>query len=706
MDEAKIANWNAFLRPGGVALIGASNEAGSVGHAILHNLVEAPGAPPIYAVNPHEVNLEGAAWVADIADLPRSCDLAVIALPARLVPETVRSLGGHGIRFAVVISAGLSPVEREEMLSAARVHDMRLIGPNCLGVLLPHAGVNASFAPGGARAGGLAFLSQSGALTTAILDWAEARSIGFSAAASVGDMNDVGLGELVALFADDPQTRAILLYIEGLTDADRFLDAARAASTSKPVIAIKSGRSAAAGRAALSHTGALAGSYDVYRAAFRRAGIVMIESLDELFDAAAVIEQSPRASGERLAVVTNGGGAGILAVDALENLPGTLAELSDDTLSALDKVLPPTWSRANPLDIIGDARAERYRAAISAAFADPQVDAVLVVNCPTALASPGDVADAVIAACRERSAGAADKPVICCWLGDRNAAAVATRFAEAGLPLFKTPEDAVRGFSYLVQAERSRRRAAAPAADMVIDEVRRDEARRLIEAVRRDRRTLLSEIEAKRLLDLYAIPVARTVLAETPDDVAAACQDMTGPYVVKIVSPDITHKSDVGGVALGLSDAQAAQAAAAAMASQLAERFPQAHVTGFAVQPLIRRKDAHELFAGIATDPTFGPILMVGAGGKAIEVLRDRAIALPPVNIEDAEAKIAETRISRLLAGYRGVPPADTGAAARVLSRLSAMAVELPELAELDINPLLVNAEGAIALDARAVLVS
>lgn len=691
----------ALLAPRAVALIGASRDELSAGGAILRNLAAGRPTFDIYAVNPHSVEIEGARWFPDIESLPEPCDLAIIAVPARHIPDMIGKLGQKGIRLAVVISAGLSDENglKPAMLEAAKVAGVRILGPNCLGVLIPRAGLNASFAPTDALAGGLAFLSQSGALATAILDWAKARNVGFSAVLSIGDMADIDLPELVEAFGDDPQTNAILIYLEGLTNGRRFLEAARKVRAKKPVIVLKAGRSQEAARAAKSHTGALAGSYDVYRAAFRQIGIVLVESLDELFDAASVLSRITSSPGDRLAIVSNGGGAGILAVDELSNLPGRLAELAPETVSKLDQVLPPGWSRANPVDIIGDAPAERYRGAIEAVLGDNGVDALLVMSCPTALAATAAVVDEVIRTVERAGNG---KPVLACWLGENNARLARDAFSHAGIALFETPDDAVHGFSYLVQA------AAKPLADHVVPH-RRDaeaiaEARRIVDGVREDGRVVMSELEAKQLLDLFGVPVVPTRRAATPGDVAVACEHMKPPYVVKIVSPDLTHKSDIGGVVLGLADPQAAKAAAEAMLQRIRKRRPRARLEGFSVQPMIQRKRAHELFAGIATDLAFGPILMMGAGGTAVEVLADRAIRLPPIEREEAEAMLGETRISKLLAGYRDVPATRRDSIIDVLLALSELSQALPEIAELDVNPLLADAEGVIALDARVIL--
>ena len=695
-----------LFAPSAIALVGASRRPGSVGAAILSNLIAAGGPAKIIAVNPNPVVADGVIWCGDAATLPMACELAILCVPAAAVVEVTDQLGRQGTRVAVVISAGITSSNglRSKMLAVAAAHDMRIIGPNCLGLLIPRAGINASFAQCDARVGGLAFLSQSGALATAMLDWADARRIGFSAVVSAGDMADIDLGDLIDLFAEDPKTTAILLYVEGITDAPKFLEAARKASRIKPIIAIKAGRCAAAGKAALSHTGALAGAYDVYQAAFTQSGIIMVDTLDELFNAAAVLGTVSRITGDRLAVVTNGGGGGILAVDALDAEGGLLAVLSNHIVDQLDAVLPVGWSGANPVDIIGDANADRYSAAIDLVLADANVDALLVINCPTALSPPHEAVEAVVNSVRRARDSGYGKPVLGCWLGDHNVAGARPAFAVAGIPLFDTPAAAIRGFSYLVQAENNLQRTDVTLTPTTPHE-RVAEARALLAVVRADGRTLLSEIEAKHLLAFYGVPVVSTVLAATPDAVRDACEALKPPYVVKIVSVDISHKSDFGGVVLGLPDAEAARAAAVAMEARVRAGWPHARVNGFAVQPMIRRRQAHEVFAGIASDPTFGTMLMFGAGGTAIEVLRDKAIALPPINSAIASQMILQTRISRLLAGYRDVAGADVHAIERILLALSEMAMTLPEIRELDINPLLANAEGVIALDARVVLI-
>jgi acetyltransferase len=682
-------------------LVGASRKPQSVGSAILRNLIAGKPQFAIHAVNPHRLNVEGASWSPAVEAVPEPCDLAIVAVPPSQIPAVLRSLGNKGTHLAVIISAGLNDENglKTQMMEAAREASIRLIGPNCLGVLVPRVGLNGSFATTNALPGKLAFLSQSGALATAILDWAQTRQIGFSAVLSVGDMADMGLGELITLLADDPETSAILIYLEGLTDGQAFLTAARSARTRKPIIALKAGRTSAAARAAKSHTGALAGAYDVYRSAFRQEGIVLVETLEELFDAAAVLGRVPLPRGDRLAIVTNGGGAGILAVDALASLPGKLAALSDDTLRKMDATLPASWSHANPVDIIGDAPPDRYRDAIEAVLADEGVDALLVMNCPTALADGASVVCATIETVRKANSG---KPVLACWLGENNPRMAREGFAAGGIALFETPDEAIRGFSYLVQARDGggvRAPEPRPISDTVLAK-----ARHLVSDVRSDNRTVMSELEAKTLLRLFGVPVVPTRQIETPQAAMIACAELKAPYALKIVSPDLTHKSDIGGVVLGLSDANAVRTAAEAMLRHIRAGHPEARIQGFSVQPMIARKQAHELFGGIAMDPTFGPVVMVGAGGTAIEVLADRSIRLPPFDRAEAEKMLGETRISRLLAGYRDVAATKREAILDVLLALSDIALALPEVAELDINPMLANAEGVIALDARVLL--
>ncbi|MBT2189049.1 GNAT family N-acetyltransferase [Sphingobium nicotianae] len=698
-----IRNLSALLHPASVALIGASSRAGTLGAVVLDNIHSRGFAGRVYAVNPHRVEHVGVQWAPTVKDLPQTPDLAILMTPAETIPGLIAELGEAGTRTAVVISAGVTEASglRQQMLDAARPHLLRIVGPNSLGIVAPHAKLDATFARTPARPGRLALISQSGALITAILDWAESRDIGFSGIVSAGDMADVDLGDLIDLFALDPMTDAILIYVEGVTQAAKLLSAASAAARGKPVIAIKAGRSPAAAKAALSHTGALAGSYDVYQAAFDRAGIVMVDTLTELFNAAEILCACREPAGDRLGIVTNGGGAGILAVDAIGAAHAALAPLAPSTLATLDSALPPTWSKANPVDIIGDADPERYRAATRAVLSDETVDALLVMNCPTGRASASDIATTVGEEVRSARAGHIDKPVLACWLGDANARAARDALAPLQIPTYTTPDDAVRAFGYLIAARRAKLSLSdRPAATK---EITPDihAAERIIAAVRADKRTVLTEIESKALLDAFRIPTVPTRFAAAVETVDEECGWLKPPYAVKIVSPDISHKSDVGGVALDLHNREAAAAAASAMEMRISREHPDAHLQGFAIEEMVERPHAFELIAGIATDPTFGPIIMVGAGGTSVEIVADKAIDLAPIDDAQAHALIDRTRISKLLHGYRNQPAVDMDGVAHVLGALSAICVSLPDILELDINPLLVDADDVIALDAR-----
>lgn len=695
----------ALLMPERVVLVGASARAGSVGQVIGANLRHGTDSFRLLTVNPKPLDWAQAGNFSSVAEIPQGPGLAVIAIPSAGVAPAISALGAKGIRDAVVISAGHQSGSDagRAMLDAARESGVRLIGPNCLGMILPHHRLNASFARTSPSAGDLALLSQSGAIATAMLEWAEPRRVGFSAVISVGDMAQTGMGELIELLHNDHRTRAILVYLEGLTDAEAFLQAAMRASVEKPIIVLKAGRTRSAGRAALSHTGALAGSWDAYRAAFREAGILAVDTLEEMFDAANLLHQYPQGADQKLAIITNGGGAGILAVDAMARKPVQLAQLSNHTVSSLNAVLPPVWPGANPVDIIGDADASRYESAVEIVLSDTGVDAVLIMNCPTGLLDPGEAAHATARSVERMRKRGVEKPVFGCWLGDANFNAAAEQLERAHIPVFETPSDAIRGFSALVQVHRSFARSRGknchePKPELV------KQARELLSTVKSDGRQVLGEIEAKSLLAIFGVPVVETKRLSFDDDFESACTGLSPPYALKIVSPDITHKSDFGGVALGLSDARAVRRAATAMQKHITKMFPEARLDGFALQPMIARKSAHELFAGIAQDETFGPVVLFGAGGTAIEVIADKAVGLPPISLQQAKAMIADTRIARQLNGYRHVPRANMDAIEQVLVALSRLALALPEVRELDVNPLLADSQGVLALDARVIL--
>jgi len=701
-----IRNLPSAFQPRSVAVIGASVRPESVGHVVLANLVDTGFEGPVWPVNPKYSEIDGRRCFASVAELPQAPDLAVIVTPPASVPGLIGELGARGTRAAVVITAGLNNGNglRQAMLDAARPHLLRIIGPNTLGIMVPRSALNASFAHIAPAPGGLALLSQSGAIATSLIDWAAARGIGFSHVLSLGDMADVDVGDCLDQVSTDRQAQAVLMYLETIVNPRKFLSAARAAARLKPVVAVKAGRSAAAAKAAATHTGALAGGDKVTAAAFRRAGILRVDDLAELFSAAETLAHSKPLERARVGIVTNGGGAGVLAIDRLVELGGELAELAPETIAALDQAMPATWSRANPVDIIGDAPPERYRAAVAAVAADAGVDVLLVMNCPTALGSSEDAAAALAAmATGGRVAG---KPVVTAWLGEATAELARVRLEEAGIACHATPEEAARAVAWLddwSRAQRALMRVPGHASSDVAG--RREEVQAIFARVAAEGRTMLSEPEAKAALAAYGIAVPDTRVAATPAAVAVAAQALLDAgharIVVKLLSRTITHKSDVGGVVLGIDNAAAAAAAAEAIIGRLAAMRPGVAPDGFAVQPMVVRKAGLEFIIGVSRDPLFGPAILFGAGGTAVEVLDDAAVALPPLDDVLGGDLIDSTRIGRLARGWRDTAPVDRTALLGALNAVSAMVVDFPCLTAMDINPLVGDAGGVVALDAR-----
>jgi acetyltransferase len=698
-------NLEHLLKPTSVALIGASKRPNSVGAVVARNLLKAGFDGPVMPVNPRHEAIEGVLAYRDVASLPVTPDLAVIATPPDTVPGLVGDLAQRGTRGIVVITAGFSEGDSEHgmkleqaMLDAARPSLVRIIGPNCLGLMVPGIGLNAGFAHIDPLPGRIAFAAQSGAIVTSVLDWATARGIGFSHLVSLGDMADVDFGDMLDYLANDVQTRAILLYIESVKDARKFMSAARAAARSKHVIVVKSGRHAESAAAASSHTGAMAGSDDVYDTAFRRAGMLRVRTLEELFDAVETLTHLRQPHNDRLAILTNGGGIGVMATDDLLDHRGRLAELSEETFARLDKVLPPTWSRGNPVDIIGDAPGSRYSDALEALFSERDVDAVLVMNCPTAVASSTEAARATIEVAERYS----HRTILTSWVGDESARESRRLFEEAGIPSYQTPKQAVRAFMHMVEY-RKNQESLMETPPSIPEEFSPDTGRAaaVLHRVLEQDRDWLSEPEAKEVLDAYQVPIAQTAIARTPEEAAEIAAGIDGPVVLKIISPDITHKSDVGGVALGLSDGAAVEGAARAILARIEKNVPGARLEGFSVQPHVRRKHAFELIAGVVEDEQFGPTVLFGKGGTAVEIVRDKALALPPLNMHLAREVMSRTQIYRLLRGYRSRPGVDLDAVALTLIKISQLAIDFPEVAELDINPLIADADGVVALDAR-----
>ena len=695
-------NLEYLFAPQSVAVVGASDRPGSVGAVVMRNLLGGGFRGPVWPVNLRHALVGGVRAYATPAELPAAPDLAVICTPAPTIPALIAALGARGTRAAIVLTAGLDAPAAgggtlaAEMLKAARGCGLRILGPNCIGLLVPGIGLNASFAHLGARPGGIAFLAQSGALTTAMLDWAQSAGIGFSHCVSLGNAADVDFGDLLDYLGKDPRTRAILLYIESITGARKFMSAARAAARNKPVIAVKAGRTGEAARAATSHSGALAGADAVYEAALRRAGVLRVRTTRQLFEAAEILSPSRRYFGARLAIISNGGGPAVMATDALVEGGGELAVLAPETLHELNSLLPAGWSRANPVDIIGDAPPQRYLGALGAILKDPNTDALLLIHAPTALASTIEVARACSPLLQQSA-----RPAFACWLGAEGVGAAGLG-GSGDLPSYATPEEAVEAFLHVVRYHQVQTLLMETPVSLPLGpQPDREAVRALVATALGEGRTTLTEPESKAVLAAYRIPVVEArvcrEIAQLPE-VAAA---IGYPVVLKILSPDISHKSDVGGVALDLAAPEELGRAAQAMLERCRQLRPQARMAGFTLQKMIRRGSAHELLAGIALDPTFGPVVVFGRGGTAAETIGDRALGLPPLNSILSRELIARTRVARLLAGARGQRAADMPALESTLVRLAQLATDVAEIAELDINPLLVEADGVIALDAR-----
>ncbi|TAJ37503.1 MAG: GNAT family N-acetyltransferase [Reyranella sp.] len=701
-------NLDKLMAPKSVVAIGASVRPGSVGAAVTRNLLAGGFHGEIYLVNVKGGEIDGRRVYRSLAELPEVPDLAVVMTPAETIPRLILELGERGTRVAVVISAGpgngadgaqVNARWRRRILRAARPHLLRVVGPNTIGYAMPKLGLNASFGPGNLKAGRIAAVAQSGAVLAGLADWGAAQGIGFSHLISMGDMSDVDFGDVLDVLARDADTRAILMYIEGISHARKFMSAARGVARIKPVIVLKAGRHAAAAKAAASHTGSMAGSAAVYDAAFARAGLVRVTGLGELFDAAETLGYGISPRTERLAILTNGGGVGIIATDLLIDEGGELATLLPKTLNQLDRHMPRAWSRSNPVDIVGDADGPRYAAALDALADDRGVGAVLAMNVPTALTSSEDAARAIAGA-----PGAKVVPVIGCWIGGPAAAAGREVLHAAGMPAYDTPLRAVRGFMHIVQYRRGQR--ALQRTPPSVPEARADTqlVRAIVHGALADKRSILTEPEAKRVLAAYGIPVVPTEIVLDAAEAAAAAARIGFPVAVKILSRQITHKSDVGGVALDLGSEQAVADAVRTMTGNALVKAPKARIDGFVVQPMIKRPHAVELILGAAEDPVFGPILLVGHGGVAAEVVDDKALALPPLDLVLAEDALSRTRVDRLLRGYRDRAPAARGAVGEAMVRLSQLIADVDEIAELDINPLLADADGVLALDARIVV--
>ena len=698
-----------LLAPSSVALVGATEREGALGRLVWQNLAAGGLRGALSPVNPKHEQIFGVRCHARLRDLPKVPELAVIVTPARTVPGLLEEAGKAGVRAAVVLTSGFGETGdagrtlQADALAAARMHGLRVLGPNCLGLMRTDAGLNATFSPVPALPGKLALLSQSGAICTAILDWAHAAKVGFSSVVSLGAAADVDFGELLDFLIGDPATDAVLMYVEGVRDARGFISALRAAARVKPVVVLKVGRHASGTRAASSHTGALMGSDEVFDAALRRCGTVRVRTYTQLFAAARILAAHPRFAGERLAVLTNGGGPGVMAADSAADNGIPLAQLSEKTIALLNQRLPAQWSHGNPIDIVGDAPPQRYADATAAVLADPGVDALLAMYSPVAVTTPEAAAHAVAGAARGTG-----KPVIAAWLGDISPNRTRGYLEEQGLANFYTPENAVEAFSFLCAYRRNQAQllevpdalSGSPPVqcpDYAAVNAIRDRALA-------EKRTTLTEQEAKAVLAEFGLPVARTIVVADRAAAVATAGELGYPVALKIHSPDITHKTDVGGVRLNLQNADMVATAFDEMLRHVREQRPAARIEGAAVQPMLRFDHSRELLVGVATDPVFGPVISFGAGGVAVEALRDTAVALPPLNANLARELIGRTRVSRMLAQYRDVPAADRKAIAAILEGVSRVVCALPWLKEMDLNPVIAHPGGAMIADARIVI--
>mgnify|MGYP005840593643 CR=1 FL=1 len=696
---------DAIFAPKNVAVIGATDRQGSVGRTILWNLLSNPFGGTVFPINPKRSNVLGIRAYPDIRSVPEAVDLAVIVTPAPTVPGVIRDCAELGIPGCIIISAGFketgaagAALERE-ILEIARGAGIRIVGPNCLGVMRPLSGLNATFAAAMARPGKVAFISQSGALLTAILDWSFKENVGFSAFVSVGSMLDVGWGDLIDYLGRDVNTSSIVIYMESVGDARAFLSAAREVSLRKPIIVIKAGRTEAAAHAAASHTGSLTGSDEVLDAAFQRSGVLRVDRISDVFYMAEVLSKQPRPKGPRMTIITNAGGPGVLATDWLITGGGELAEITPETIEELNRILPAAWSHNNPIDVLGDATPELYAKTLEIAAKDPNSDGLLVILTPQAMTDPTQTAEQL-----RPYAQLEGKPVLAAWMGGPDVAAGEAILNRSNIPSFQFPDTAARMFNYMWQYERNLR-SIYETPTFPADES--TPARATVEAIIQKAlstgRTILTEYESKQVLASYFINTVPTQLAATEEEAVAAAEMIGYPVVLKLNSETITHKTDVGGVQLNLRDAEAVRAAFERIRLSVAEKAGAEHFQGVTVQPMAKL-DGYELIVGSSIDPQFGPVLLFGSGGVLVEVFKDSALALPPLTTTLARRLMERTLIFKALQGIRGRPPVDLAGLQRLLVRFSQLVVEQPWIKEIDINPLLASPEQLLALDARVVL--
>jgi acetyltransferase len=707
LRQSSLRPLDPILAPKSVAVIGATERKRSVGRTVMHNLMTGGFEGKIYPVNPIQETILGLHAFANVAALPEVPDLAVIITPPKTVPGIIKECAAVGIKGVIIISAGFKEIGPEgaaleqQVLEEAKRANIRIVGPNCLGVMVPGHKFNATFAADIARTGSVGFISQSGALCTAILDWSLKENVGFSAFVSLGSMLDVSWGDLIYHLGDDPNTKSIVIYMESIGDARGFLSAAREVALTKPIIVIKPGRTEAAAKAAASHTGSLTGSDEVLQAAFQRVGVLRVEAISELFDMAEVLAKQPSPKGPRLTIVTNAGGPGVLATDMLITSGAQLADLAPETMASLNQILPPTWSHNNPVDIIGDAGPELYARAVDVVAKDPNTDGLLVILTPQAMTDPTATAEELAP-----FAHIEGKPILASWMGVGQVEKGEDNLNAAKIPTFKYPDRAAKAFNYMwsyTENLRSLYETPATPAQNGHGYIDRDAAAKIISEVRKTGRTILTEFESKQLLATYGIPTVETHIALTESDAVKEAARLGFPVVLKLYSETITHKTDVGGVQLNLRTASAVRQAWKAIEASVTKKVGREHFQGVTVQPMIKL-EGYELIIGSSVDPQFGLVLLFGTGGQLVEVFKDRALGLPPLNATLARRMMERTKIFTALQGVRGRKAVDIAGLEQLLVRFSQLVVEQPWIAEIDINPLLVSAERIFALDARVVL--
>jgi len=696
-----------IFNPKSVAIIGASDEEGSIGYVLMKNFLNSGFEGEVYPVNIRKEEISGVKAYKNVEQLPKTVDLAVIATPAATVPDIVEQCGRVGIKGLIIISAGFKEVGAEgkaledKILEIKQRYGLRIIGPNCLGVIRPSIKLNASFVDRMPKEGSIAFISQSGALGTAILDWAIHENIGFSCFVSVGSMIDVDFGDLIDYLGTDPKTRSILMYIEGITDARKFMSAARHFARTKPIIVVKAGKFGESAKAAFSHTGSITGEDDVYDAAFKRAGIVRVEEIADLFSCAEVLGLQPLPEGPNLAIITNAGGPGVMATDALIARGGKLAKLSSETLDFLNSILPPYWSHRNPIDILGDAKADRYRAALEACVKDKNVDGILIIYTPqiiyTAQTNPVEIAKAIVEVYRSEKYH--HKTILTSFMGSENVEEANHILNINGIPTFPTPEQAVRAYLYMYQYKRNLELLYETPEELPVDI---SPPKRPILVIMRnaaqENRELLSEVEAKKILEYYNIPVVKTFIAKTADEAVRLASSIGYPVVLKILSPQISHKTEAGGVALDLNNESEVKEAFERIINNARIYNPNAEIIGVTVQSMVKKK-GYEIIIGSKKDPIFGPVILFGMGGLSVDLFKDYAVGIPPLNQTLAKRLMEETKVYQLLRGYRNLPPANIKLLEEILLRFSQMIVDFPHIKEVDINPLLIDDKEALVLD-------